>query len=496
MKHVRNILFIIILGFVISCCNLFPETPAVEEVPAEPETDPPPTEELPLQEDTPARPTKAEPPTEEAVTDVPVETPEIHDMPLSDEGPWLVFSTPEGLFAINPDGSGLTQFYFGPINTAWARQIIVSPHGGFLAYLVGESYDATLRINQFPHRTLITETPLLSYSDELEMDAMRAIVEQHSMAFSPDGQSLAFMGAMEGTTSDLYLYLLDTYKITRLTDGPSQAYQPVWSPDGKYIVHTGVIAFGTGAGYSMAGIWASQAETADAINLYDPSASGSEKIIGWIDEQTFVVYSWDIMCGSGNLRTFNIETQESSELWTESFRAVAFDPVNKVAVLISNDGDCSPDDGSGLYLVPTNGNLSFRFLEFTGSQIIWSDNANLFLVSGVLGSGVIAVDSNGQFIDLDMPQGAIAFPAVAPDYRDLAWWGDSLWIGSLLGSIDNPPQVIFNEPVYTATWTPDGKSVIFFADSGLFIANRPDYVPILIEEGLNNRDGYSNWVVP
>ena len=496
MKHVRNILFIIILGFVISSCSLFPETPAVEEAPAEPETDPPPTEELPLQEDTPARPTKAEPSTEEAVTDVPVETPEIPDMPLSDEGPWLIFSTPEGLFVMNPDGSGLTQFYFGPINSPWARQILISPHGGYLAYLVGESYDATLRINQFPWRTLITETPLLSYSDELDMDAMRAIVEQQSMAFSPDGQSLAFMGAMEGPTSDLYTYSLETYQITQLTDGPSQAHQPVWSPDGKYIVHTGVSSFGTGAGSTMSGVWASIVETTDAVTLYDPSGSGSERIIGWVDNQTFVVYSWDILCGSGNLRTFNIETQESSILWADSFRAAAFDPVNKVAVLISNDGECSPDSGAGLYHVPTNGNIPFRFLEFTGSQVIWSEEANLFLVSGVSGSGVIAVDSSGQFIDLDMPQGAEAFPAISPGTRDLAWSGDSLWIGALLGSIDNPPQEIFNEPVYTVTWTPDGESVIFFSDSGLYIAFQPDYTPILIAEGLDNRNGYSDWVSP
>ena len=149
------------------------------------------------------------------------------------------------------------------------------------------------------------------------MDAMRAIVEQDSIAFSPDGQTLAFMGVIDGPTSDLYTYDIDSFEITRMTNGPSQAYQPVWSPDGKYIVHTGVDAFGTGAGFSMSGIWASVLETTDAPALYDPSGSGSEWVLGWVDNQTFIVYSWDVMCGRENLRAFNIETKESMVIWEE-----------------------------------------------------------------------------------------------------------------------------------------------------------------------------------
>ena len=118
------------------------------------------------------------------------------------------------------------------------------------------------------------------------------------------------------------------------------------------------------------------------------------------------------------------------------------------------------------------------------------------MVSGNFGSGVLAVDSMGQFIDLDMPPDAQGFPAVAPGFRDLAWTGDGLWIGALLGSIDDPPQQIFAEPVYNVPWTPDGQSVIFFADSGLYIAHQRDYTPILIDPELNNRNGYSDWLFP
>jgi hypothetical protein len=443
-------------------------------------------------------------PTTETDDAGPDEIQKIPDKPLSDEGPWWVFSTTNGFFAINPDGSGLTQFYHGPIYSPHIYRILTAPRNGHIAYLTGNDlYNTTLRVNEFPGHTLIVEMPLTSDQSEPgsdsmpgdpEVEAVRAMIHAPSMAFSPDGRYLAFMGAIEGPTSDLYLFSLENYETTRLTEGTSQAYQPVWSPDGKYIVHTGVRTFGTGAGYSMTGIWAAQTDVSGVVTLYDPSGSGSEEIIGWVDDQTFVVHSWDPVCGPNYLRTFNIETKESNEVWSESFRSVAFDPSNAVAVLSSNVEECSPEGGVGIYLVPTDGRAPLRILEDTGPQVMWSPGANLFLASTEY--GILAIDSNGQFINLDSPPGADPFPAVAPVSKDLAWSGNSLWIGPLLGSIDHPPQEIFNEPVYTVAWDQNGQSVTFFADSGLYVAQQPDYKPLLVAEGLDNRNGYSGWVMP
>jgi len=505
MTNVRTLIIIAVLGLMLTSCGLITESPTPEAMIVT-NTDSPTQRSDPVIEESPAiTPTEAAS-TTESDTDVPDEVQQIPDKPLSDEGPWWIFSTNEGLFAINPDGSGLTQFYFESIKPPYSRQILAAPSGGHLAYIVGSGlFNATLRINIFPWHTLITEKPLTSNESEPEtgsmpgdpeVEAVRAITEVQSMAFSPNGRFLAFMGAMDGPTSDLYIYSLDSYETIRLTDGPSQAYQPVWSPDGKYIVHTGVSTFGTGAGYNMSGIWAARVEDAEAVTLYDPTGSSSESILGWIDDQTFVVHSWDPACGSKNLRTFNIETKETSELWPESFRSVAFDPTNSVSVLISNDGGCSPNGGVGTYLVPTDGNPPRRIVEQTGPQVIWSQEAELFLVYGNFWSWFLAIDSHGQFIDLDVPPGALGFPAVAPGSRTLAWTGNSLWIGPLLGSIENPPREIFPEPVYTVTWDPNGKSVLFFSDSGLYVAHQPDYTPILVVGGLDNRNGYSGWVLP
>lgn len=477
MTKKRFLVIVAVMGPVMISCGLLNMYPSTDISPTKPATEMPPDENAAVS-----------PPLDEDL--------EIPDKPLSSEGPWWTFSTAEGLFAINPDGSGLTQFHFGPINPPYARQILAAPSGGYLAYLIGESFDATLNVFKLSGYSRVTEKPLLPSQSDPGMEAMRAIVEYQSFAFSPDGHSLAFMGAIDGPTSDLYLFSLDSFKTTRLTDGPSQGYQPVWSPDGRYIVHTGASSFGSGAGAALSGVWAAQADNSEVKALYDPSGSGSERILGWVDDQTFLVYSWDMSCGSNNLRTFNIETKESSQLWAESFRSIAYDQADGVALLSSKDGECGPHDGAGIYLVPTDGNVPYRIIAETPPQVVWSPEAKLFLASGDFESWALAIDSTGQYIDLDMPQGARIFPAVAPGSKDLAWRGESLWVGPLRGSIDNPPQEIFDDPVDTVTWAPDGQSVIFFADSGLYIAHRPDYTPILIGAGLDNRDGYSGWVMP
>ncbi len=468
--------------------------------------------ELPTEELIPIQTTSAPtitpttlPPTAEIEAAAPL-LPTSADVPLSEQGPWFVFSTPEGLFACNPDGTGLTQFYFENIAPPYTNKILTAPKGGYLAYLTGKGFsNTTLRINLFPWRTLITNTPLTSEETEPGPEAMpgdpvieawRAMVEMESMAFSPDGSKLAFMAAIEGNTSDLYLYSLDTYQITQLTDGPSQGYQPIWSPDGEYIVHTGASTFGTGAGYALDGVWAAPADSSDVVALYDPADSSAEEFIGWVDERTFVVHSWDPVCGSHNLRTFSINTKESRDLWTGYFHTVAFDPVSKTAVLAVSPAQarCSPDNEAGIYLVPTDGNSPMEIVEDETNKILWAAEAELFFASSEFGT--LAIDSKGQFLDLDKPQGADAFPAAAPGSRDLAWTGPSLWIGPLLGSLDHPPRMIFDEPVYSATWDPGDQGLLFYADSGLYAAKRPDFTPELIAAGFDNRNQFSGWVIP
>src|SRR4030042_1675504 len=82
--------------------------------------------------------------------------------------------------------------------------------------------------------------------------------------------------AMSGPTADLYLYNTQTKEITQLTDGPSQAVLPVWSPDGQYVLHYGVRwvpPFGgaIGPANQLDGTWAVRLSDGQVITLPTPA---------------------------------------------------------------------------------------------------------------------------------------------------------------------------------------------------------------------------------
>jgi hypothetical protein len=95
------------------------------------------------------------------------------------------------------------------------------------------------------------------------------------------------------------------------------------------------------------------------------------------------------------------------------------------------------------------------------------------------------VAPDGDFIDLDVPQGAEGFPVVSPMGAELAWTGSGLWVGSLTSSLDRPPRQVFGEPVSLATWGPEGDRLLFFSEGRFYVAASPSFEPLLIAEGVS-----------
>ncbi|GAA4789041.1 basic secretory protein-like protein [Olivibacter ginsenosidimutans] len=69
----------------------------------------------------------------------------------------------------------------------------------------------------------------------LSLEAMGDIGEFSNIAWSPDGNTIAFSGLKNGY-SDIYLYNLNTKKITQLTNDQYSDYHPSFSRDGKKLV--------------------------------------------------------------------------------------------------------------------------------------------------------------------------------------------------------------------------------------------------------------------
>ncbi|MCD6400669.1 MAG: PD40 domain-containing protein [Anaerolineales bacterium] len=519
-RIIRSLGLLIVIAFICASCSRATPTPTELLViePTKPaESNTPEVEGSPTESSTPEL---MRPPTESPPAATPSFSGYLPQKPLSEGGPWWVFFSgvmmlPDGFWAVNPDGSGLTCLSNNFLQPVFLKpddlRSAFSPTGGYGAIITADSsapwQGLTLNLLTLPQGELRPLTPLLSSEFEDQIlkqfeedpalrppEALLAIIEENSFAWSPDGQFLAFVGVLDGPTADLYMYSMADGTVKRLTSGSTQAIRPTWSPDGNYIVHFGIETLGSGAGYRMGTAWAAQAHGKQVISLYDASGSADEVILGWIDDETFLVYSWDInLGGKRNLRTVNINSGEIRTLWEGAFLDAALEPEGGNIILLIDQASVSLNSEGkvGLFHLDSQGN-AYRFLEDEPAAIAWSSRAGLFFARTRF--GLIAIAPSGEWVDILNFTGNI--PAANPVVKQLVWYGEQgVWVGNLLNTLDSPqPQKIFDEVVRYASWNPAGDGLFFITENeNLYVAVKPAYRPVLVVEGLPVQD--SIWVV-
>jgi hypothetical protein len=474
-----------------------PLTPTEQEISG---TEPAPAAETPMP--TESAPTDELEPTQEGST--------IPDRPLG-SGPWLLIAAEDGMWAVNPDGSGLTYLSDEIPLVTLDLDKAKAPIGGLFALVTSSDplrmTDLSLKLLHLPSGEVETLTPLTS--DETEPDesagpgdpsfeVARTISGLNNLEWSPDARQLAFMGAMQGPTSDLYVYSFDSQEITQLTDGPSQGIHPSWSPDGLFIVHEGVGSLGTGAGFNMQGIWAVRMDDGSIKTLYPiPEGSCDEVLFGWISRTHFLVYTWSAMCGPRNLRNYALDSGNVEILWEDFFSQAVLSPVTG-HVLLSVDqwtADCNPSGQEGMFIVEPGQIAPVQVLDFgTNSTKFYSSIAE-FLVKSE--SKVFSVSPEGDAQMLADVRPGLDMPEVSPDGRLWAFAGSDqsgasgLWVGDF----GSEPDRVFPQGARNVVWSPGGVGLFFFGDAGLFFAPAPDFVPILIGEDLHiDRIDPTTWV--
>ena len=233
------------------------------------------------------------------VTPQPLEpTPTSLPASLNVTGPYVLFSSTTGIWVTNPDGNFLTKISNLNIDLQDLHRAI-SPNGDRLALVVSNDQGLDLIEVGIPNGETKLITHLLSITfEELVNDplstkafASYAISGNYynNIAWQPGtGELLAFVGAINAHTSDLYTYNTQTEKISQLTNGPSNAIDPNWSPDGEYILHYGVSwvpPFGgaIGGANHLDGAWAVQISDGKVITLPKPK-SIADNFVGWQDD--------------------------------------------------------------------------------------------------------------------------------------------------------------------------------------------------------------------
>jgi hypothetical protein len=379
----KKVVLSVILAILVMACMCSPASLVATNTPSPevstPETTVPPTELSPTDTDTPT-----------VVSVVPTAIASGVEG-LQPDVPWLIVSTDNGLWAANMDGSNLVKLAEKSYLEIDLQRAISSPAHKIAVLTSAQDYyhKLALQVISLPGGEVIktidlttsdTEPGTDSAPGDSSLEAMRAVAEQSSYSWSPDGTKLVFTAALDKPNADIYVYDLESQDIQKVSDDAGQDYFPAWSPDGKSILYFEAEGFGTGAGYAMSGIWLAAADGSGAKKLATPTSSG-EQLLGWRDNETAVLTSWSPANGTNQLRLYNIYTQKQTILVKGAVSGAA------VATGIEADsGAVLYGSEDGLFLLPpattTPQKISDEKVTSYGypAAIRWQGDGRIFIV--------------------------------------------------------------------------------------------------------------------
>lgn len=361
-------------------------------------------------------------------------TSEYPELPMTEEGPWLLYAKQiaeidkDLFFMINEDGSGRKVFEFPNIVS---ETLVVSPSGEQIAYIAAGDlefkYGHTLRITRLPSGEIEAEIPLYMQDwyetygkgHEHEFDVMEAVGR---MAWSPDGRYLAFVAAIYGPSSDLYVYdTLEKVSI-RLTDGINQARIMSWSPDGQWIIHAEVVSFGTGAGGNYKSVLAAAVDGSVIRFMYD--AGGRMPVFNtWLNPHEFISTECGIeLGGCGNLSRAMVYSIPPVPFFEGLALSLAYDEVSKMVAFVT-----IVDGSPGVYLQSIYGGEPTLVLPGEWSLSRW-ESRNLF-VARQSNQNVLGFNHLGEEVFRFEIKEGISSVLAAPNDRWLAVLGEGgLWL--------------------------------------------------------------------
>lgn len=474
-KHHKIILLILMLSVVLSCRVL-----TSEEIPTPSGVTESPKFTMPAFTNTPLVPTNTPAP-----------------IGLNTSGPYVVYEGAGGIWISNPDGSFLTQLTdLGSSRADVDLRAAISPQGDRLALIVGNDEGLDLVEIRIPGGETRTITHLFSIThDELVSEplsarafAAYAIRDYNNVAWQPgEGKLLAFMGALNGPTSDLYVYNTETEEITQLTDGQSQGVFPTWSPDGKHILHYGVSWRGPFGGAIVGhdhldGVWAVRVEDGKVITMPTPK-SVAIPFLGWQDEEHYITYDGGDDC-AGNLRSVDVSSGKTIPIMDSDFYYYIARSDENGAILFSESPDCAESLGEGTFLLPPGETTPIKLADKRAWTVRWLPESQVFFAYP---EALFSADGNTRY---DPPVYDNSFKAAVSQQGYQAW-----------EVIESPPgrvdvkvpgedwQKILEGTVEALIWDPISGETLLIAmrEGSLYAASYPDFIPYKMGEmdGVN-----------
>jgi hypothetical protein len=311
--------------------------------------------------------------------------------------------------------------------------------------------------------------------------ATYAIRDYDSVAWQPgDGRLLAFIGAINGPTADLYLYDTQTKEITQLTDGPSQAVLPVWSPDGQYILHFGVRwvpPFGgaiLGAN-QLEGIWSVRVSDGTVITLPKPGGD-TPHFVGWQDNSHYITYDPGD-CYSEDLRSIDVVSGEATPIMENSFWYSIAQSLENGALLFSSKQECASSLGEGVFILLPGQTTPIKILDKRAWEIDWMPESEVFFAYP---EALISSDGQTRY---DPPFYDSSFsPAISKEGYQAWKVYENQRASVMVRVLGSEWQTIMDGSIDELIWDPlAGNTLLITMDDGsLYAATYPDFTPQLM----------------
>jgi WD40 repeat protein len=398
----------------------------------------------------------------------------------------------------------------------------VSPDSRWLAFHTGSTespYDLALNLlslsdgrvhsvtsllsDEYPQNlSLVVEALPSSYTEDhpAETDWLVQVKSAflsgiHSLAWSPDGQYIAFAGQIDGPSSDLYLFEPETNTVRRLTDDLQNIKSLDWSPDGKWILFENSIP---GEIYEGATLHVARPELQGVQSPRDLESGFWWRGLGWISPKYYLITGTNDSGGLQNLRTLNIETGQVTNLWSDVYLDYAIDYKNDLVALSTmpsgySFADPAPHAEDGFYFLTLYGRQKkvsekiYWNLEFLGnltSQFIGSDGQKI--------EGIDEAGSSTTICDWVNDSNTHSGISVSPDRRWFVLYNKEGM--ELFNRFENNVRTF---PYLNATnlhWRPDSQGIFLELGNGLYYFAVPNGGLRLVHQCPSELNCYRNFV--
>jgi hypothetical protein len=329
----------------------------------------------------------------------------------------------------------------------------------------------------------------------------------HSVAWSPDSRTLAFAAQIDGLSSDVYLYDLETGNVQQAEDSLQSVTGIRWSPDGEKIIfensEPGIIYMGSAELYAIN----HQKETVKNpqllafqswIGSFDPFTQTWSPTGDWLAPDILLVTYQTPDAGSSGIGALNINTKEITPLWDDIFASYAVDQEDRIIAI--DPSEYTSPENLGVYIVNSRGKKQKIFNGLYYIDLFFRGGENhRFVLSGISSSEIEGNGTSdqypiaGQVIGLDLegkPTSIGGFEhqpqiSISPDYNWLL-----IYDANKLNLYNSNDELVKSFPIpgiQRIIWMPDSQVVYYSNGSQLYMLSLPIGEPKLIDE-INIQD--------